>query len=544
MNLNTHTESKNLFLKTYILFWCILFSSFVNGQNKNIVETSMKELLTELDIRLDKTADYESQNIQKIKAAQKQLQEANNPKDKLLPARILVEEFLFYQSDSSLYYADLAVSIARQTGNHTAENQMLSRKAIIYALCGMPWERETILDSLCNTPMDKSAKNEVFKAYIDVLELYQSHNLPNNLISRNYIRMGEMEDSVNKYDPEPHSRLLRLKYRNNSEQEVIDWVKKMMQKTGNLTEKSAYAMILADKYHQQNKLDERNRYWTLAAIYDIEANKMFSTALIKVATLMAEQEQWERASKYASCALHRAIFYRARSNTYELAPILEQCMLHEKKQSNTRALLAITATVILLLTIGMSFLFIRKYRKTSEQNQQELKKSKEENELLNNQLQQSETSLKHLSKGVVNFLSISIDSIFELGSMRHTVLNKLRSKEIEQLTALFKGETNLAQNQKRLLRRFDIAFSRLYPDFQKQVNDLLKDDCKIESPENELLNNELRLLALMKIGITDSSRIATILDISVNTVYFYRNRLKNKARDKENFEEEVLKITF
>ena len=206
--------------------------------------------------------------------------------------------------------------------------------------------------------------------------------------------------------------------------------------------------------------------------------------------------------------------------------------------------MAITATVILLLTIGMSFLFIRKYRKTSEQNQQELKKSKEENELLNNQLQQSETSLKHLSKGVVNFLSISIDSIFELGSMRHTVLNKLRSKEIEQLTALFKGETNLAQNQKRLLRRFDIAFSRLYPDFQKQVNDLLKDDCKIESPENELLNNELRLLALMKIGITDSSRIATILDISVNTVYFYRNRLKNKARDKENIEEEVLKITF
>ena len=150
MNLNTHTESKNLFLKTYILFWCILFSSFVNGQNKNIVETSMKELLTELDIRLDKTADYESQNIQKIKAAQKQLQEANNPKDKLLPARILVEEFLFYQSDSSLYYADLAVSIARQTGNHTAENQMLSRKAIIYALCGMPWEGKTILDSLCN----------------------------------------------------------------------------------------------------------------------------------------------------------------------------------------------------------------------------------------------------------------------------------------------------------------------------------------------------------------------------------------------------------
>lgn len=538
-----HT-SKHILLKACFLLWYLASCTLTNSQNTHIMATDMESLLTELDIQLDKTTDYEQQYITGIEVTQKQLHEAKDLKDKLLLTRILVEQFLFYQSDSSLYYTDQSISLARQLKDQTAVNQMLSRKAVIYALSGMPWEGEAILDSLCNTQMDNYAKKEVFKAYIDVLELYQSHDLPNNLVTRNYIRMEEMEDSVNKYDSEPHSRLLRLKYRNNSEQEVIDWVKKMMLQTGNLTEKSAYAMILAGKYHQQNKLDERDRYWALAAIYDIEANKMFSTALIKLATLMAEQGQWNRASKYAQCALQRAKFYRARSNAYELAPILEQCMLHEKKQSKTRTLLAITVTVILLLTISISFFLIRKYKKITKQDQEELQKDKEEKEQLNNRLQQSETSLKHLSKGVVNFLSISIDSIFELGSMRHTVLNKLRSKEIDQLTALFKGETNLAQNQKRLLRRFDIAFSRLYPDFQKQVNELLKDDCKIESPENELLNNELRLLALMKIGITDSGRIATILDISVNTVYFYRNRLKNKAKDKENFEAEILKIAF
>lgn len=508
------------------------------------MEADAQSLLIELDKRLDQANDFEKQCIKEIEATQKQLHEAPNLQKKLYMTRVLVEQFLFYQSDSSLHYTDQAISLARQLGKHTAENQMLSRKAIIYALSGMPWEGEAILDSLCNTKMSNNAKNEVFKAYIDVLELYQSHDLPNNLVTRNYIRMGEMEDSVNKYDSEPHSRLLRLKYRNNSEQEVIDWVRNMMQKTGNLTEKSAYAMILADKYHQQNKLDERNRYWTMAAIYDIEANKMFSTALIKVAALMAEQEQWERASAYARFALQRAKFYRARSNTYELSPILEQCLLHEEKKSRTKGFLAITVVSLLLLTTGIFYLIIRKNRKQITRNQLELDENKEKNASLESQLHETEISLKHLSKGVVNFLSISIDSIFELGSMRHTVMNKLRSKEIDQLTALFKGETNLAQNQKRLLRRFDIAFSRLYPDFQKQVNELLKDDCKIESPENELLNNELRLLALMKVGITESSRIATILDISVNTVYFYRNRLKNKAKNKENFEEEILKIAF
>ena len=187
-----------------------------------------------------------------------------------------------------------------------------------------------------------------------------------------------------------------------------------------------------------------------------------------------------------------------------------------------------------------------------------MKKNKKQKQLLQKALEQEkqmhqtavikgnqqEESMKSLSEGLMHFLSISIDSIYELGAMRHTVLNKIRSKEIDQLAALFKGDTNLARNQKNLLRRFDIAFTRLYPDFQKQVNALLKEDCKIETPDNELLNNELRLLALLKLGISDSSRIATILDISVNTVYFYRNRLKNKAVNRDAFEEQVLQISL
>ena len=89
-------------------------------------------------------------------------------------------------------------------------------------------------------------------------------------------------------------------------------------------------MIIAGKCQQQNKLKERNRFWAMAAIYDVEAHKMISSALVRLSALMMEQGDWKRATRYAQEASKRAVFYRARSQNYELSPILEKCLAHEK----------------------------------------------------------------------------------------------------------------------------------------------------------------------------------------------------------------------
>ena len=303
-------------------------------------------------------------------------------------------------------------------------------------------------------------------------------------------------------------------------------------------------MIIAGKCQQQNELKERNRFWAIAAVYDVEAHKMISSALVRLATLMMEQGDWERATRYAQEASKRAVFYRARSQNYELSPILEKCLAHEKSVRKRNFTIFTSLIGVLAVLAGGFWIGMKKNKKQKQLLQKALEQEKQMHQTAVIKGNQQEESIKSLSEGLMHFLSISIDSIYELGAMRHTVLNKIRSKEIDQLAALFKGDTNLARNQKNLLRRFDIAFTRLYPDFQKQVNALLKEDCKIETPDNELLNNELRLLALLKLGISDSSRIATILDISVNTVYFYRNRLKNKAVNRDAFEEQVLQISL
>ena len=89
---------------------------------------------------------------------------------------------------------------------------------------------------------------------------------------------------------------------------------------------------------------------------------------------------------------------------------------------------------------------------------------------------------------------------------------------------------------------FDNAFLHLYPDFADRVNDLLRPECRIELAEGERLNTDLRILAIKRMGIDDAASIAQILNYSLNTIYAYRNRLKSRAVDRDNFEENIMKI--
>ena len=99
------------------------------------------------------------------------------------------------------------------------------------------------------------------------------------------------------------------------------------------------------------------------------------------------------------------------------------------------------------------------------------------------------------------------------------------------------------EETKRFYKIFDTAFLSLYPTFVEDFNSLLVDSEHIEPHKGELLNTELRIFALIRLGITDSSKIASLLRYSVNTIYNYRAKVKNKAKhDREDFEEQVKHI--
>ena len=96
--------------------------------------------------------------------------------------------------------------------------------------------------------------------------------------------------------------------------------------------------------------------------------------------------------------------------------------------------------------------------------------------------------------------------------------------------------------QKEFYSNFDLAFLHLYPNFVEEFNKLLQPEERFQLKQDELLNNEMRIFALIRLGIDDSSKIASFLHYSVNTIYTYRNKVKNKAINRDKFEEQILSI--
>ena len=166
----------------------------------------------------------------------------------------------------------------------------------------------------------------------------------------------------------------------------------------------------------------------------------------------------------------------------------------------------------------------------------------EENAALRRECEKARRDAHVRGEYVSRFLDLSLDETYRLEQLKSTVLLKLQAGDTERLKKLMRDPEFPDHFRGHCLHRFDIAFQRLYPGFAEAVNRLLLPEERIELPENEVLNNDLRVLAFMCLGITDSQKIAAILGVSVNTVYFYRNKLRRKALRRETFEREVVDI--
>ena len=120
---------------------------------------------------------------------------------------------------------------------------------------------------------------------------------------------------------------------------------------------------------------------------------------------------------------------------------------------------------------------------------------------------------------------------------------KISSGQVDELYKLTKSGKFIENQSKEFYDVFDNAFIHIYPGFVDSVNALLQPDKQIVVAPGEILNTDLRILAFMRLGIDDSARIAQILNYSINTIYTYRNKLKNRAINRDTFEADVMHIS-
>lgn len=310
-------------------------------------------------------------------------------------------------------------------------------------------------------------------------------------------------------------------------------------------------------YEQMGDNIMEQKYLILSAISDIMASRKDNASLAKLALRIYNDGDIGKAYKYITYSFEDATFYNSKLRFVEIANslslILESHQILTRKKN--RSLLIFTITVsVLSLMLFMQLFFVLNQKKKLQKAQKELRQInlsyKELNSSLEQTMDQLKVSYQDLAESnntkelyIGNFMKICSDFIDKMDKYRLAVNKMLRAKKYEKLFDMTKTDDSIQDEIEIFYSTFDKTFISLYPDFVNDLNNLLKDEERITLKSDEILNPELRIFAVIRLGIKDSARIAQLLRYSVNTIYNYRVKIKNKAKgNRDDFEEQVMKI--
>ena len=245
----------------------------------------------------------------------------------------------------------------------------------------------------------------------------------------------------------------------------------------------------------------------------------------------------DRAFRYIRQSLDDAVFYNAKLRKVQIAtalPMIEKAYSDNKARQDKekrRYINWITTIAILLLMICV--VAIRFYYK-GRLNAKEIENKNTQLAEYYKSIEAAENHLKMANLELVEANAAKEEYLGLFLSMCSGYLDKLKKAQ---------GREQYEEELKKFYRTFDTSFLQLYPTFVEDFNSLLQEESRMTLKDGETLNTELRIFALIKLGITQSSHIASLLRYSVNTIYNYRAQVKNAAlSDRENFEESVRKI--
>lgn len=310
-----------------------------------------------------------------------------------------------------------------------------------------------------------------------------------------------------------------------------------------------YAIVsstLADCYDASDPSERqiRKHYLILSAISDISSTVKEYVSLSDLSSLLYAEGDLARAYRYGAISMEDANFYNARLRRIEMSqvyPIIERAYKIELDKKNKR--LQHSIIMISILVILMLGLIIFVMRQTFLRRRIRLALIK-----ANEKLGETNRSLKESNRVkeeyLGRFLSMCSSYINRLERYQSTINSKLNAGKVEEVRIMTRSSSLIDHEIAEFYRSFDKAFLRLYPNFINDFNALLRDDERIEVRSGEFLATEMRIYALVRLGISDAASIAKFLRYSANTVYTYRHKVRSKAKDKDTFEEKLLNIGF
>jgi len=469
----------------------------------------------------------------------------------------IYEEYHKYISDSAVYYIEKNVGIARSLGMEDLINESQIHLALQYSITGMYIESKALLETI-----DRGSLNQkLLPVYYETYGFFYDHyaQSTNRL---DFYRKSELYRDSLLFSIDPSSNKYKIAYAQKIYYmgDQVDAEAILLNIFGRMSEddpdKSMVAYYLG-VFNQSDDPDMKKIYFTHSAILDIKNAIKDNASQQALALCYFESGDIDKAYKYMESAINDAIFCNVRHRTSEgfaFYPIINETYQNKenKQKDELRLYLILISLLSLFLIVSVIYVYIQmkrlsRIRKELYRANIKLNKLNEDIIESNGKLRETNHMLSEANhvkeEYIAHFFDLCSAYIDKMESFRRQLNKKVINNQIHELAKILKSTDYIDTEREELFRNFDSIFLHLYPTFIEDFNNLLTHEEKVIPKQGELLNTELRIFALIRLGIKDSTKIAGFLGYSLSTIYNYRTKARNKAAvNRDDFEKLVSQI--
>ncbi len=524
---------------TIICIFCLV-TLVCSARNQPFYSNILQELDKQVETR--KTIIHErEQTILRLK----ELWHLTDEAQRGCLAEQIYTQYGSFNSDSALYYARLCHQYAVATKNTVRIQSSSIAEAQYLAINGMYDAAKEILDQLEPNLLNEN-KNQFFKISCLVCAWQSSYSTIQEEKEHYWKLTNSFRQSIIDTETEPiwraHEKALIVA--DTHPRQALDGIIPILD---TLSTESDYVRYLANSaarfYTILNQQDSALYYYALSAISDIRHGVLEHASLREVALILYQKGDISRAYRYTNACLEDAQQCKARLRVIEMAgdlPIILNAYQELIAQTQFRQRLMIIALCVFLVVFAVLFIYsfvIGKRLSVAHQNTQLALQQVNE---ANAQLQEAN---RIRSAYVTEYMSACSESIQTLDNYHQMLLRTAMHEKYQTLFNTIKSAKVLDDSLRQFYVRFDETFLGLFPNFVEQVNQLLRDDQAFAPVLNRRLSTELRILALIRLGITNSDDIARFLRHSPKTIFNYRAAIRNRAKiNRDTLEQRIAEL--
>ena len=445
----------------------------------------------------------------------------------------LYEEYKVYQFDSAYVFTQKLLSLALQNNNLSRVYETKIKLAFILLSAGMFKETFECLNQIDTHVLSNEARLDYYstksRAYADLAEYNgdKAYAVYDQSEAIKYVDSAILLSPPGSFD--------RLYFQGNSR--VIaghlqtpspEYVDLLLHYNLSEHHRAMVATGLSSFYTGPYQESDREFLMAEGAINDIRSSTKETTAIFKLGWELYLGGDIANAYTFISQAMDDAQFYGARLRKVKIGAVLpivsaQKNILTEKEKDRFLAYF-VSITVVAIIISSILFIVFYQFRRLKAK-----EKIIEEKNILLEKINGKLSEDTHIKEEYIGyFFNLISGYILKLEKLKRSVERKITTKKYDDVLASV-NEINIKKERETLFYTFDHVFLKIFPNFISSFNALFKEEDQIWPKDHEVLNTDLRIFALMRLGITDNETIANILEYSVNTIYVYKMRIKAKA---------------